>query len=405
MRRGFLLAALLVAVPLAGAWSAQTAAQAKPTDYKLDPRHYDVFFGKCERLYLAGGDWKLKLLPKTEKNPADDPGTRDGYMKPAFDDSSWPSQVVPWDWNDLYPDTWAEYKNVKRKPLTFSGVGWYRKRFKIPASASGKRLLLWFGSVDQDCVVYLNGSKVAENTKYIRYYITSKSYDLESFEFDVTEAARPGEENVLAVRVFDDGAGSLVKERQYQSHDVGGIWSPVVLRIESPVYARDVRVSPRVKESRIDVACTLTNTTGKPVELRPVAEIIDYRSDRYKPRREGKPTRVSLPAVTVNPGKKAYSFNVAMEKPVLWSHEEPHLYLLRLSAPEAGGTGLLGLARFGMRELTVSGRRFLLNGKPVRLRGTDVPSRYKTDTSSREGFRFQLVEMPQLAGAGIFRCV
>jgi len=373
--KSVIVAALFVALSLRGATAAKSR-EADPRDYRLDPRHYDIFFSKCERLYLSGGDWKLKQLPNTEKNPADDPGTKAGFMKPDFDDSRWPLQVVPWNWNQPYPETWEGFVQPRGKMRRFAGVGWYRKRFRIPASAKDKRLLLWFGSVDQDCVVYLNGEKVGAQRKYMRYFASSKGYDLESFEFDVTGAARPGEENVLAVRVFDDCAGAVHRKRMYVSKDVGGIWMPVVLRIESPVYARGLRVAPRVADSAVDVSCTLINTTGKTRTLHPVAEVRDYESDRYKVARPGKPAKKTLAPVKVEPGENAFSFRVELTDPVLWSHEEPHLYLLRLSAPEAGGSGLIGLARFGMRQLAVSGKRFLLNGKPVRLRGTDVPSRY-----------------------------
>ena len=357
-------------------WADSSSGQADPLDYKLDPRHYDIFFNKCERIYLSGGDWKLKLLPKTEKNPANDPGTKGGFMTPSFDDNRWLNQVVPWNWNRPYPETWEGFERPKGKMRAFAGVGWYRKRFKLPASAEGKRLLLWFGSVEQDCIVYLNGKKVGTHEQYYRYYASSRGYDIESFELDVTPFARPGRLNVLAVRVFDDGSGSYFVKDRSLTNDVGGIWAPVVLRIESSIYARDIRVSPRIAESAIDVTCTLINTAGKKRTLNPVAEIVDYASDRYKPRREGTPIKALLKPLALKSGRNTFSFKLHLKDPIYWSHEEPHLYLLRLTAPEADGTGLLGLARFGFREMTVSGKRFLLNGKPVRLRGTDRPSLY-----------------------------
>jgi len=365
----------VLALTSPNAW-AKTQKEADPLGYKLDPRHYDIFYGKCERIYLSGGDWKLKKLRKTEKNPTRDAGTIRGYMKPDHDDAKWPNQVVPWNWHEPYPETWEGLDRKTGKMRPFAGVGWYRKHFKIPAGAKGKRLLLHFGSVDQDCIVYVNGKKVGKHVQYMRYFASAKSYDIEQFEFDVTDVTKPGAENVLAVRVFDDGSGSAHKKNLYISKDVAGIWMPVVVRIESPVYARKFQIAPRIADSSISVKCTLINSGKKPVTLTPTVTITDYTSDRYKPKRESKPTAKTLSRLTLKPGKNTYSFTVKLNNPIYWSHEEPHLYLLKLSANEAGGTGIIGMERFGFREFTVSGAKFLLNGKPVRMRGSDRPSRY-----------------------------
>jgi len=370
-----IIISLILALTGPTAW-AKTQKEADPLGYKLDPRHYDIFYGKCERIYLSGGDWKLKKLPKTEKNPTRDAGTIAGYMKPDHNDAKWPNQVVPWNWNTGYPETWEGMARRTGKVRPFAGVAWYRKRFKIPADAKGKRLLLHFGSVEQDCIVYVNGKKVGEHIQYVRYYASSKSYDIEQFEFDITGAAKPGAENVLAVRVFDDASGSIHKRRQSIAKDVAGIWMPVVVRIESPVYARKFQITPRIADSSISVKCTLINSGKSAVTLTPSVTIADYTSDRYKPQREGKSTTKNLSRLTLKPGENTYSFTVKLNNPVYWSHEDPHLYLLKLSANEAGGTGIIGMERFGFREFTISGVKFLLNGIPVRLRGSDVSAHY-----------------------------
>ena len=52
----------------------------------------------------------------------------------------------------------------------------YRKVFQIPNGFKKDRVILHFGAVDQECIVYLNGSKLGE---HLGGYL--------AFQFDVTE--------------------------------------------------------------------------------------------------------------------------------------------------------------------------------------------------------------------------
>jgi len=82
-----------------GSGSAPAAEAVKAmTERKLPPERYDIWFGKKDRLYLAG-IWNLKKLPGTRENPADDMGTKEGFWKEDFNDYNWEPALVPWDIN------------------------------------------------------------------------------------------------------------------------------------------------------------------------------------------------------------------------------------------------------------------------------------------------------------------
>src|SRR6185436_14273511 len=56
-------------------------------------------------------------------------------------------------------------------------------------------------------------------------------------------------------------------------------------------------------------------------------------------------------------------------KAKLWSPKTPHLYTARVQLLSDGAVIDTSSVRFGMREFKVAGGKFLLNGKPIFLRG------------------------------------
>jgi len=90
-----------------------------------------------------------------------------------------------------------------------TGVGWGRVRFEVPAEYVGRRLYLWFGAIDEQGEIYLNGRHVYTWTGDLdRGWCTP-------FRVEITDYARAGT-NLLAVKVKADS-------------DMGGVYRPVYL--------------------------------------------------------------------------------------------------------------------------------------------------------------------------------
>lgn len=98
----------------------------------------------------------------------------------------------------------------------YHGAAWYRKTFKPPTVREGKRLMLFFGAVDGDATVYLNGEKLGER---LLEPGTGAGYD-KPFFFDVTDLLDKSATNQLAVRVKKDRfVGGLTGEAQLLETD------------------------------------------------------------------------------------------------------------------------------------------------------------------------------------------
>ncbi len=69
-------------------------------------------------------------------------GDAPGADKPAFNDEAWKQVTLPYAWNedDAFKKDIAELS---------TGIAWYRKHFKVPATARGQKLFLEFEGIRQ----------------------------------------------------------------------------------------------------------------------------------------------------------------------------------------------------------------------------------------------------------------
>src|SRR5579871_4213587 len=119
----------------------------------------------------------------TPKVEPEDVVKRDAFLRTDYDDSAWATIPVPANW---------EMEGFSRP--TYDGpddaVGLYRRWVEIPAGFAGKRVLWHFDGVN-------NGVEIVINGKRVGYHESGFT----AFDIDVTDALRPGERNLLALRV------------------------------------------------------------------------------------------------------------------------------------------------------------------------------------------------------------
>ena len=71
-----------------------------------------------------------------------------GRQKPDFDDSKWATVSTPHTYNDVdsYTDIISHSGGDRH---AYAGIAWYRKHFKLPASAQGGKVFLEFEGLKQ----------------------------------------------------------------------------------------------------------------------------------------------------------------------------------------------------------------------------------------------------------------
>jgi beta-galactosidase len=113
-----------------------------------------------------------------------------GADTPDFDDSKWATIGTPHTWNDV--DSYRNFISHSGGDRgIYTGIGWYRKHFKLPAEASESKVFLEFEGLKQAGRFFINGKPVGK----FENGVTACGLDLTGLvNFGDTD-------NVLAVKV------------------------------------------------------------------------------------------------------------------------------------------------------------------------------------------------------------
>jgi beta-galactosidase len=113
-----------------------------------------------------------------------------GADQPGFDDSAWADVSLPHTWNET--DSYQKYISHGGGDQSEKlGIGWYRKHFKLPASAEGQKVFLEFDGLRQAGHFFLNGQAIGLYENGVNAY-----------GLDISKLAKFGDQdNVLAVQV------------------------------------------------------------------------------------------------------------------------------------------------------------------------------------------------------------
>jgi beta-galactosidase len=281
-----------------------------------------------------------------------------------FDDSAWAPVTVPHDWavtlpfenNPAYvpsgkPDdedlrAAHGYKAIGRE-FPQNSIGWYRKKFTLPAVETGTRLSIEFDGVMRDAVVMVNG-----------YVLESEESGYASFRVDITDIANVGGENLITVRVD----ASLGEGWFYEG---AGIYRHVWLVKTAPVHVPQWGVFVKSKvDGTLEIETDLINEGDEAVEFSLVHTVLDGA---------GKAALAVAPAAGRLPGwqRQSLSQTVTLANPVLWSLENPHLYTLVTEVKLGGAVVDRYATPFGVRSVRFDPNEGLfLNDKHVKLQGT-----------------------------------
>lgn len=290
------------------------------------------------------------------------------------------------------PDRW---EGSDTDPRSYHS-GWYVKKVDLPVVA-GKRLVLKMEYVPLFSVMYVNGIECGR-------HMGSSS----AFEFDLTPAAREGE-NLLAIYVHDEKAAvdaraaynQLGLARRTQRIPVrGGIWGGMILQSRNDVFVNDVFVKTSTRKQQMELVCEISNASDKPSQAEITFSLVEWP--------EGKPVDLPIPSQSLKldaATTQTLTVTVPWDDPKLWSTEHPNLYVLHASC-----NGDTLSTRFGFREFWAEGRNFMLNGKPIRLRGESAfnhgvvwPDLYTADMFDRVHNREMMLLFKKLFGANSAR--
>jgi beta-galactosidase len=281
-------------------------------------------------------------------------GGAQGAENPSFDDSKWRKIDLPHDWSieDL-PGTNSPFSinaiSQVSGGFTTGGTGWYRKTFTIADNLKGKRFRILFEGVYMNAEVWINGRQPGNHP-----------YGYSSFWFDITDNLKFEGENVLCIKVKNEGENS----RWYSG---SGIYRHVWLQVVSPVHIETwgtYITTPQLSdaEALVNIKTTIVNESKEPREITLVTKILDKLSQE-----------VSQAKVTVKTeaGKNIVrDQEIGLKNPILWSVDSPQLYTSVTEIYENEALTDRSVTKFGIRSVSVDAvNGFRLNGKALKLKG------------------------------------
>ena len=355
--------------------------------------------------------WQLQSackLQSTGEAISTDTFQPDGWLKTTVPSTVLAAQVAA----GVFPDPYFGM-NLRQIPGTTYPIGanfaqkpidpnspyhcgwWYRTEFTAPAAAHpDERQWLHFGGINYRGEVWLNGREIADSARVAGAY---RIYD-----FDVTDALKPGKKNVLAVETFAPAEKDL------------GInwvdWNPCPPDKDMGLWGGVDLVSTGTVTLRSPLAVThFTDSTLAIAELTVYVELYNASDRAVKGVVEGSATGVKFkqPVELAGYEKRTVVFSpeqfaeLSIRNPKPWwprQMGDPHLERLTVSFREQGVVTDEQSEEFGLREITseltpAGARLFRVNGKPILIRGAgwSQDMLLRTDTH-RLRDQFRLVE-------------
>ncbi len=247
---------------------------------------------------------------------------------------------------------------------------WYRTEFEAPPAASGKRSWLHFGGINYRAEVWLNGKRIADPSTVAGAYRT--------YDFDITEAIRPGKLNVLAVKTSaptekDLGVNWVDWNPCPPDKDMGLIGA-VNLVESGPVTLRSPLVVTHFADATLGTANLTVYVEVHNATANAIKGVVSGSLAGVQIEQPVELTAHEDRTVVFDPAKFP-ALRVKNPKP-WWPYQmgEPHLEHLTVSFAGDGHAIDEVSADFGIREvtseLTTNGSRlFRVNGKPILIRG------------------------------------
>lgn len=248
-----------------------------------------------------------------------------------------PEDLVEYDFDKADKMTIPSDWNTRDERLFFyEGTVWFKRSF-THHKQPGHRALLYFGAVNYEAVVYVNGREVGTHVG-----------GFTPFNYDVTNLLRDGE-NFVIVKVDNKRRAENVPTLIFDWWNYGGITRDVLLVDVPETYIQNYKLSlDRTNRKQINFSLQLNSKTA------------------------GQAVTVSIPELKI---KQTFTTDadghvgatLKVKNLQLWSPDNPKLYNVELTQANETLTDAIGF-----RTIETRGKQLLLNGEPIFLRGISM---------------------------------
>lgn len=332
---------------------------------KADERYNIPWIEPENAEYLSlNGTWSLNWVETVAERPG-----KDTFWGDDVDVSSWDKITVPSclemnGYGDpLYINVEYAFNNnppmIEMKSGLLNSVASYRRDFDLPADWGNKRIFLHFDGIYGAAFVWMNG-------KYVGYTQSGNN----DAEFDITEHARQGKNNVCVQVIRWSDASYL--EGQDMWH-MSGIHRDVYLFATPKTFVRDHYITSSLDASSgytagsMNVAVEMDNRDGiaasKSVEvslIAPDGSEVSKKSIAFE-FAEGETSKIA--DITFG----------GLSALLAWTAETPNLYTVVVVQKDAAGNEEhVFSTKYGFRHIEIKNGLVYINGEKVLFKGANL---------------------------------
>lgn len=224
----------------------------------------------------------------------------------------------------------SNYKGKIKDEMT------YERSFDIPDNFTNKRILLHFDAVDQICDVYVN-----------KQFVGHHEGGYLPFSFDITEVVYRDKENSVTVKLKDALSIDYPYGKQTNNRGgmwytpISGIWQTVWLECVCENYVEQIKMTPDLKGVNIELPSHI-----KEFEVKVEIDEGIWRIFKFN----------------------GYKGRIKIDRPILWTCENPHLYPITIYAGDDMFESYFALRTIGFKNINGI-KRVVLNGEPIFMHG------------------------------------
>ncbi|HZL42211.1 MAG TPA: glycoside hydrolase family 2 TIM barrel-domain containing protein, partial [Verrucomicrobiae bacterium] len=313
----------------------------------------------------AGAISPRETIPLTSWDFVEDPVTNTTAIRPP-ETSEWQQVAVP--------------HVFRQSGLPDNSAGWYRQTIALTKADRGRRVYLVLEGAASVKDVFVNG-----------VFIGRHKGAFSASAFDLTEALKIGQANILAVRVGnreDEARNCFSRSGLYYVN--GGMFRKAWL-----VKTGAVHIFPDMGSSGVYLTPGAITSTGADLHAltvvrNPLATPVEVVVRHFVTDPANKACARFETKQRIDAGVTArIEATGKIPEPQLWDIGRPELYTVRTEIVTGGQVSDAVTERVGLRTIAVRDRRFFLNGREVQFRGVNkhAQNEYEWNAVSDEELR------------------
>ena len=286
---------------------------------------------------------------------------------PEFDDRAWETVTLP-------HTAHTEALVTGRSARQWQGICWYRKTFDLPPEARDQEIILRFDGAMNAAEVWVNGQSAG---KFMGGYLP--------YVMDISKLARPGEKNVIAVRL-DNRDNPITGPKPLADLDFnlyGGLYRDAHLVIKNKLHITDPTLADKIASGGVFVTFPVVTKTQAVISVKTHVQNQDAIPRTFVVKtillnaKGKKVSSVESAAVELAAGaEREITREISVANPELWSPQSPYLYQVHSELVAKGEVTDAEQTRIGIRRIRITRDGFWINDEKMFLRGCNRHQEY-----------------------------